>query len=61
MTGQELEVLISIPLRRMHLDQAASSSNVIPDPKAIPGHPAVGRSVERRGSSSPTMTCRYTV
>lgn len=31
------------------LDQAASSSNVIPESKQRPGHPAVGCAVERRG------------
>lgn len=31
------------------LDQAAASSNVIPESKVIPGHPAVGCGVERRG------------
>jgi hypothetical protein len=31
------------------LDQAASTSNVIPDSKVRPGHSAVGCSVERRG------------
>jgi len=31
------------------LDQAASSSNVIPESKQRPGHPAVGCALERRG------------
>jgi hypothetical protein len=31
------------------LDQAAASSNVIPESKLRPGHPAVGCGVERRG------------
>jgi hypothetical protein len=31
------------------LEQAASSSNVIPESKSRPGHPAVGCAVERRG------------
>jgi hypothetical protein len=31
------------------LDQAAASSNVIPESKVIPGRPAVGCGVERRG------------
>jgi hypothetical protein len=32
-----------------YLDQAAASSNAIPESKVAPGHPAVGCEVERRG------------